>query len=191
MGIIGGLNWSACVDIFADVLFLLFIVLSLLAVMNVITSVFVSDAIEMAQQDRDIKMRSVVTESRRQMAILKEIFQEMDTTSSGSVSSEQFELGLLRHDVTSLFHLVDLDVLDATSFFQLLDEDQDGAVDLAGFVMGCLRMKGNANKIDVGISVQGTKRMVRDSMDAQKDSERRLGEIEHLLRSAIRPAASL
>jgi len=197
MSITGGVNWSACVDVFADVswvmvvLFLIFIVLSLLAVMNVITSVFVSDAIEVAQQDRDIKMRAVVTKSRRQMAILKEIFQEMDTTNSGSVSSEQFELGMRRHDVMSLFHLVELDVLDAKSFFQLLDEDQDGAVDLEGFVMGCLRMKGNANKIDVGISVQETKRMVRDSMDAQKDSERRLGEIEHLLRSAIRPAASL
>merc|ERR1712012_1487953 len=62
--------------------------------------------------------------------------------------------GLLRHDVMSLFHVVDLDVLDATSFFQLLDEDQDGAVDLAGFVMGCLRMKGNSNRIAIEISVQ-------------------------------------
>ena len=86
------------------------------------------------------------------MAILKKIFQEMDTTNSGSITSEQFELGMRRLDVMSLFHIVELDVLDDTCSFQLLDKDQDGVVDLEGFVMGCLRMTGNANRIDIEIS---------------------------------------
>ena len=64
-----------------------------------------------------------------------------------------------RNDIAALFNLFELDVLDAISFFRLLDTDRNGGVDVDEFVMGCLRMRGHSNMIDMDISVQEIKRM--------------------------------
>merc|ERR1712122_296489 len=47
--------------------------------------------------------------------------------------------------------------LDAKSFFARLDVDGSGAVDIEEFVVGCLRMHGKSNAIDMEISIQETK----------------------------------
>jgi len=174
MSITGGVNWVVIVDIFREVsvfmvlFYLLFFIFSSLAVMNVITSIFVSDAVEVANQDRDIKMRAELVKSRRQLAILTEIFTEMDSASSGMISREQFEVQMQREDIVAMFHLFDLDVLDAISFFELLDADRSGGVDVEEFVMGCLRMRGHSNMVDMEISVQEIKRMTRDTLMMQR-----------------------
>jgi len=74
------------------VFYLFFFICSSMAVMNVITSIFVSDAIDLAHQDQDIKMRVELVKSRRQLAMLTEIFMEMDTAGAGQISREQFEV---------------------------------------------------------------------------------------------------
>ena len=63
----------------------------------------------------------------------------------------------------STFNLFELDVRDAISFFYLLDADHSGGVDVEEFVMGCLRVRGQANMIDLEISVQEIKRMARET----------------------------
>lgn len=48
------------------------------------------------------------------------------------------------------FQTLGLDVWDAWSFFKLLDKDSGGAVEVEEFLMGCLRLRGQATAMDVG-----------------------------------------
>uniref|UniRef100_A0A7S1EY13 EF-hand domain-containing protein n=1 Tax=Noctiluca scintillans TaxID=2966 RepID=A0A7S1EY13_NOCSC len=60
--------------------------------------------------------------------------------------------------------------MDATAFFTLLDVDGNGCVDIEEFTVGCLRMHGKSNAIDMEISIQETKRLAL-SIDRAVDRE--------------------
>lgn len=54
-----------------------------------------------------------------------------------------------------------LDVWDAWSFFKLLDADAGGSVEIEEFLMGCLRLRGQATAIDVGKILQDQEWMIK------------------------------
>ena len=174
MSITGGVNYIVVVEILGEVsalmviFFLLFFILSSMAVMNVITSIFVSDAIEVAQQDRDIRMRADTERWRRQLAILTKLWNEVDTNGSGTISCAQLEVAMKRPEVVALFNLFELDIIDVVSFFESLDTDHSGHVGREEFVTGCLRMRGHGNLLDIETSLHDVKRLARDMWKMQK-----------------------
>jgi len=174
MSITGGVNYIVVVEILGEVsalmviFFLLFFILSSMAVMNVITSIFVSDAIEVAQQDRDIRMRADTERWRRQLAIFTELWNEVDTNGSGTISCAQLEVAMKRPEVVALFNLFELDIIDVVSFFESLDTDHSGHVGREEFVTGCLRMRGHGNLLDIETSIHDVKRLARDMWKMQK-----------------------
>jgi len=186
LSITGGLDWWAVAEVLMDVsysmlsLFLLYILLALLAILNVITSIFVSDAIEVAHQDRDIKMKVQLTKSKKQLDILTEIFSEIDVMRTGHITSDQFQQHMQREEILALFSLFDFTVLDDLAFFNLLDSDQNGLIDLEEFVMGCLRTSGHGT-IDMEMSLLETKRLARDSLCQQKVCAGMLKDIDRKL----------
>ena len=56
--------------------------------------------------------------------------------------------------VREYFETLGLSVWDAWSFFKLLDADGGGLVEIEEFLMGCLRLRGQATAIDVGRILQ-------------------------------------
>eukprot|EP00435_Cladocopium_sp_Y103_P067370 s2528_g29.t4 len=57
--------------------------------------------------------------------------------------------GLAPAHLRTYFESIDLDVWDAWTFFKLLDMDSGGAVEIEEFLMGCLRLRGNAKAMDI------------------------------------------
>ena len=68
MSVTGGLNWWEVQELLLEIsvhyalAFCLFILVTYLAVMNVITGIFVTDAVEMARMDADIKVQQATEE---------------------------------------------------------------------------------------------------------------------------------
>ena len=63
--------------------------------------------------------------------------------------------------VQEYFATLGLDVWDAWSFFKLLDADAGGSVEIEEFLMGCLRLRGQATAIDVGKILQDQEWMIK------------------------------
>jgi len=145
------------VDLFYCLFFLFFVVFVTLAVTNIIAGIFITEAMDMASQDREIRQRGSLQRARQNLKILSTLFHEMDKEDTGQISKAEFEAHLRRPDVQGLFQFFNLDILDAAAFFTLLDVDGNGHVDIEEFVVGCLRMHGKANAIDMEISIQETK----------------------------------
>merc|ERR1740121_2840658 len=49
----------------------------------------------------------------------------------------------------ALLASLDLEISDVDAFFNLLDYDGNGAVDIDEFTLGCMRLKGTARSLDV------------------------------------------
>jgi len=184
MSMTGGMDWREPFDLLAavhwiyGVLFVLFIACSVLAVLNIITSIFVTDAIEVAHMDMDLSMRGELANSRKAVKELRDIFTQMDVGGHGMVSSAMLEKALKHERIRARFALLDLDITDAVSFFQVLDVDTTGFLDMSEFVMGCLRLKSRTNLLELEVSVMDIKEMVRLTMLEQRSLGRQLALIQ-------------
>lgn len=155
MSISGGIDWSEIyvalriIGLPSQALFMVFILISFLAVVNVVTGVFVDVAQQMAQQDRDLVVQQQLAEKEAYMRELKNLFYEADCDDSGSLSWEEFETHCDDARVMAYLSTLDLDPSEARGLFTLLDYNDSGEVSINEFVNGCIRLKGSAKSIDL------------------------------------------
>jgi hypothetical protein len=134
---------------FTGVLFLLYIAFAVLAMMNVVTAVFVENALATANSDKEQHL----------VAQLRELFVTADEDQSGMISWEEFERKLDDESMVKYFKALELDVCEAKGLFTLLDVDNVGEILIEEFVSGCLRLRGGAKAIDLATLMYYNKRM--------------------------------
>jgi len=153
----GGADWGGCYDTVKlagwlnSSVFIVLIVLMWLSLTNIITSIFVDKAMQLAQPDVNQQLLEKRREDLEVAIDLRALFTEMDTDGAGTLSVEKLER-CLQEDmrVTTYFELQGLDIKNAHVFLDLLKEcSKTGTVDLDTFISGCLSMKGPATNIDL------------------------------------------
>merc|ERR1712136_361587 len=127
---------------------------------NIITGIFVKEAMDMAHLDRDLKV----------------LFERIDADGGGTMSLEEFEAHMESDELRVLFSLIGLDVEDAVSFFKVLDVDGSNELQIEDFVTGCMRHKGNST-MDLECSVMDIKKMVKKHTWAFSDLS---GQLQHV-----------
>jgi len=154
--ITGGADWDEmvsplidCVSPFTGVLFLLYVAFAVLAMMNVVTAVFVESAMGTANLDKEQHL----------VQQLRQLFVTVDEDESGMISWEEFEHRLDDDDMAKYFKALELDVCEAKGLFTLLDVDNLGEILIEEFVSGCLRLRGGAKAIDLATLMYYNKRM--------------------------------
>jgi len=187
MAVSGGIDWWDVVKLLIDIhllyacLFLLFVVVTVLAVMNVINAIFVNDAIETTRMDMDLRMQYEMAQNQYMLDRLTVIFRQLTIAQSGDVIS----LSDAGHPVMSMHTFVDqveddhvkfqlsmlgLHFTDGEAFFKLLDMDGNGELGMDEFVMGCLRLKSGAILIDINVMLEDTRRLVMDLIQENRMS---------------------
>eukprot|EP00746_Dinoflagellata_sp_MGD_P141695 gnl/MRDRNA2_/MRDRNA2_74764_c0_seq4.p2 gnl/MRDRNA2_/MRDRNA2_74764_c0~~gnl/MRDRNA2_/MRDRNA2_74764_c0_seq4.p2 ORF type:complete len:124 (-),score=30.95 gnl/MRDRNA2_/MRDRNA2_74764_c0_seq4:68-439(-) len=86
------------------------------------------------------------------------LMEEADQDNSGTITWEEFEQHARDARVQAYFNSLDLDVSEAQGLFSLLDIEDTGSVEIDDFVMGCLRLKGQAKAIDLATLIYENKR---------------------------------
>lgn len=144
-GLLGGLDWKELVDPVKSLspvvgfVFVLYIVFTMLAILNVITGNFVNTSLDAAKEIKDIHR---LTQARR-------TFITLDFDASGTISLEEIYMHLQDPVVQEFFTSLDIDMSEARSLFQLIDLDDSGYIDFEEFLRGCLRLHGNAKSTDL------------------------------------------
>lgn len=149
MSIFGGVDWFPVVRLLLDVgtfygaFFLLFVLLTSVSLMNIITSVFVKDAMTRGETET----------SRRHLAKLMTLFKKLDSKMSDMITFEQLEKAMENPQVSALFATLDIDASDAETFFQLLDSDGRNQVEMQRFLTECVRLRGNTSLLHMELSI--------------------------------------
>jgi len=152
------------VDATTCVVYVSFVLFVTLALSNIIAGIFITEAMETAGQDREIRLRGEQVRARKNMKMLSDLFHELDTTGTGQLNKKDFEQRMEDLSVQAMLSYFNFNTLDAKSFFARLDVDGSGAVDIEEFVVGCLRMHGKANAIDMEVSIHETKVLAKRIM---------------------------
>jgi Ca2+-binding EF-hand superfamily protein len=162
----GGIDWSEVADpLTSEVGFLLglgfaaFIAFSLLALMNVVTGVFVQTALHSAEQEEEEFLTSQIIQ----------LFQKCKDNSErtgprghsarsadiwGCITEQELEERLGDPALAKEWSNISVSADEAQYVFALLDVEEKGEVQFEEFLSACLRLKGNAKSLDMLIQLQ-------------------------------------
>jgi len=187
MSITGGISWWDVQQVFLNIsltyacVFVFFVLVTVLAALNIITGIFVNDAVEMSRLDAELKVQHEMDQNREYLQHLHELFHQIDTKSHGAITLDDFTEQMEREEVRMLFAMLGLDVSDAVSFFELLDVDGSIDLEIDEFVMGCMRFRGNPSNVNLECSVLEAKQLLVKSLTRQNRMEEGLVILEGLM----------
>mmetsp|Transcript_120726 Transcript_120726/g.240431 ORF Transcript_120726/g.240431 Transcript_120726/m.240431 type:complete len:594 (+) Transcript_120726:92-1873(+) len=156
MAISGGTDWvnpmlsCEAMGTLYHLLFLFYICFATIAVLNVLTGIFVDAALDAAQSDRDsvsATLEAVQREQNRAGAIF--FTENEDGTINTSITKEEFEEHLQANVTKIYFHQLGIDTSEAQWLFKQLDNSGDGEVSIDELKEGLIRLKGMARSIDM------------------------------------------
>eukprot|EP00927_Polykrikos_kofoidii_P071364 TRINITY_DN6762_c0_g2_i1.p1 TRINITY_DN6762_c0_g2~~TRINITY_DN6762_c0_g2_i1.p1 ORF type:complete len:734 (-),score=134.16 TRINITY_DN6762_c0_g2_i1:31-2091(-) len=162
-----GEGWGTYVEVlqaygsFVAPVFYIYIVFIRLAALNIITGVFVDQAVAAAQADRELSVMNELVASERNRGELKELFNMIDSDGSRTITLNELEYFFSDDRMVAYFSALGIRAEDMSLLFTLLDADESGQVDSEEFVEGCSRLKGVALRVDVAFILRSIKQVHR------------------------------
>lgn len=142
----GGIDWDALVvplleqvSVISGLTFTAYVVFAILALLNVVTGVFVQTALQSARNEEDSFMSAQIVQ----------LFRIADTDGSATIGLEEINESLEDPVMLKEWKSIGVDAEDALYLFNILDLDGNGYVTFDEFLGGCLRLSGGAKAIDV------------------------------------------
>lgn len=157
MSITGGEDWAIIFNALDLLpmeyrqLFLVFVTFATLAVLNVVTAVFVGTAMYRSQHDTEMMIQQELESKDDFVSTLHQVFDEMDADNSGSLTAEEFAQYIGDEKIMAYLRTLEINIDQAHTLFTLLDVDGTGEVDIDEFATGLARLKGGATSIDMAV----------------------------------------
>jgi len=157
LSVSGGVDWGDVAEPLVDMGFILgiffsvYMAISVLCVLNIITGVFVESATKNAMQDKEHHfLEELAFQQEWQQDCLK-LFETVDKNKSGSISLAEFQKALDDDRLRSAFRKIGLDVTPNTaeSLFRLIDIDGSGEVGTDEFFCALQEVQGDPQRIDI------------------------------------------
>lgn len=144
---------------------------------NIITGIFVDQALQSAKNDREEMIQEQLHDRDDSRSELQKIFEAADTDKSGSLTQSEFELHLKSEKVRAHLDFMGIQINEAIGLFRILDVDNSNSVEIDEFLFGCMRLKGGASSIDLATLMYEQKRVIQGLRKFQKDI---IGSLEDL-----------
>lgn len=132
--------------------FIIYLVITTYAIMNVVVAVIVEKTLERALQTREDRLKKAEEECLSALAAIVSFFKKADATGAMVLTKADFLTACTRPEVVQLLSDIDVDVAkpeEAAGLFDVLDVDASGALDMDEFVEGVLNARGEARSKDV------------------------------------------
>jgi len=181
----GGEDWGVSYDIIvqcgwiSSVIYMLFVAFTQIALINIITGIFVDNAMQSLSPNREQMAIKLEEEEQGFADELKKLCIAVDADHSGFLTKEQFEDGIDKGRIPLLLHLLGLDQDHVQNFFDVLcASSDDNQVDIESFVRGCMRLKGPATSFDVQILLSNVDKLERHHAREFRNLKRRMDRAE-------------
>jgi hypothetical protein len=151
----GGIDWIevhrpvASISWMYSCSFIFFIVFVDVGVLNVLTGIFVEKASDF--HDRDLTVHCELRKLDEFVKEMLQLFNEFDPEHQGYITKDKFAHYLHNDRVEAFLASRQLDTTHARLLFQMLDHNASGRISIYEFVMGMLKLRGQARAYDVRV----------------------------------------
>jgi hypothetical protein len=155
MSCTGGDDWTKFYHSIQNVgwvaasLFVFFIAFMQIAVLNILTGIFVEQAMKLAPPDRDRMALEYTKAEIEEAEELRRMCYEMDINGDGTIKKEELCGYIEEGKLKAFFMTLGLNLKDADNFWSIIDRHHDDAIDIETFVMECMKLKGAATNFDL------------------------------------------
>jgi len=152
---LGGVEWGEVMDTLLEVsfisasLFFIYITFSMLAVLNIITGVFVENAVATAKTHKDFLVEQEAEMRRKMIEEVNKLFRDIDEDQSGTVCWEEIMTHIDDNRMKAFLVSMNLRWEEMHRIFQMIDSDGSGDVDVEEWIAGCTKIGGEARSIDI------------------------------------------
>lgn len=148
-----------------------------IALLNVLTGIFVENAMKLAQPDPYTQALETRKKEFIEAAELRSFCSGL--SQSGSITLQDFEREMAEGDLRAHLHVLGLEIKDPKKFFDILQATNDKpALDIDTFVHGCMKLKGYATAVDLQSlmcetrkAAQDVSRMAKKVLDTKENLE--------------------
>jgi len=183
----GGRDWTEITELLDNVhwtnvvVIKVFIFFTMIAMMNIMTGIFVDQVVKHARGDRTAVIKSVLRERNSAIHTLKAVFDRAKQHGAATISIQDFADSLRDKHTRALLSAVGLDVHGAHDLFNLLDTNGSKEIDAEEFVHGFMRWKGSAKSTDIAFLKRKSDEMQDAILELQRELQR--GDSDHTPRS--------
>lgn len=184
MAVTGGTDWGdvrrpmAAIHWTWGLCFILYVFFTILGVFNVLIGLFVDRAFDSSKMDKDIVLQAENERTETFMREVKQMFLEMDTDDVGYITKEQFLSAQDDSRMMSYMQMHQLNMIEPTFFFQMLDKDGSNSINLEELIVGMMRFGGQARASDVmtlTVLIRGLREEMKHS---SQNTQERLAQLE-------------
>jgi len=158
-----GLDWSHAMEPLVShcspwikVVYIFYVAFTLFALMNVVTGVFCTSAIQSGADEQ--------TEVLEQQ--MQDFFKAADEDCNGQVTEVEFASHLQNEQMLAYLKAIDVQPEEAWRLYEVLDKNEEGALDSATLVRGCMQLRGPAKAIELAAFVHEHRQDI-DALEAQ------------------------
>lgn len=130
-------------------LFLCFLVVVTLALMNAIVGVVVECTLSASKANEALSRKDHEKIDKMVLNSLRQIFRDADTDGSGELDKQELEAALRSHSVRDRLRFLSIPFHDLMMLFHLLDEDGTALINIDMFFRGVARLRGQAAASDL------------------------------------------
>merc|ERR1712226_820895 len=106
------------------------------------TAIFLKHTLDNAGSDADLLIAAQMKKKRAYVEKLGEAFQAIDESGDGTITRTEFHQIISHPKVKAYLAVLDLEVHETASLFDLLEDDNDGVITYQEFLDGVYRLKG-------------------------------------------------
>lgn len=183
----GGIDWKDAADsvkpmgAFYYLVFLLYMTFFIFVIMNTLTSLFVSTSIRSAERDQQNIIAEEMRKKHDHIQKIKTLFKNLATHNQVKLTQPDFEIVLQDPEMMAFMSTLEIEPMDVEQFFSILSNDGKDGVDLNDFVVGCMRMGGQARSMDLLGLIHNNKIETKRRKQMQRD----LASIKVLLQTKL------
>jgi len=128
--------------------FLCFLFITTFGLLNVVVGVIVENTLSAAKQNENLRKRRTKAQFKKDLLVLKNIFEQADMDGDGFLDRHEFKDILRRQEIKTDFAEIEVPIDDPDMIFDMLDEEEEGKLDVAAFVAGIQRVRGAPTSLD-------------------------------------------
>lgn len=160
----GGIDWNDVarplikhVNVEAGIVFTAYILFTHLAMLNVVTGVFIDSVMQHGREEKDMYTRRHV----------QALFDSLDVNHEGEITWDEFSNRLETRQMQDFFKTVDVDIAHAKELFELLDMTESGTLGVREFMDGCLKIWTPARGIELRMLMRDLSKVQQTVLDNQ------------------------
>merc|ERR1712032_870504 len=106
--------------------------------------------IENSDADHKFLFHEQLNKKKAYVHEVEKLFAKIEKDEHGIISNDAFRTFLKEdRDMLTFLASLDIDMIDAVLFFDIISSEGKQAVDIEGFVFGCMKLRGKARSIDL------------------------------------------